>query len=165
MMKTIFTLILVYLSTTMVYGQNRPGAPIETAKKIRESRPSFKELVGEVDQLARELIELKIAITEADAARLKEQKEASRKAAETRKETTEAWKKQYEILEKIGQLKTDFAQLKSDTAMHDILLDQLRSEFDSRGKQLLQSNRNLIGAETRLAETEAQIDEMEVFNQ
>ena len=164
MMKITFTLLLVYLSSTMAYGQNRPGAPIETAKKIRESRPSFTDLVGEVDQLARELIELKIAITEADAARLKEQKEASRKAAETRKETTEAWKKQYEILEKIGQLKADFAQLKSDTATHDIFLDQLRSEFDSRGKQLLQSNRDLISTETRLTETEAAIDEMEVSN-
>lgn len=178
MMKITFTLLLVYLSSTMAYGQNRPGAPIETAKKIRESRPSFTDLVGEVDQLARELIELKIAITEADAARLKEQKEASRKAAETRnettearketaearKETTEAWKKHYEILEKIGQLKTDFAQLKSDTATHDIFLDQLRSEFDSRGKQLLQSNRDLISTETRLTETEATIDEMEVSN-
>ena len=168
MMKTIFTLILVYLSTTMVYGQNRPGAPIETAKKIRESRPSFKELVGEVDQLTLGLIELRIAITEANTARLKERNEDFRKTTEAREETTKAWKEHYEkvieILEKIGQLKTDFAQLKSDTAMHDILLDQLRSEFDSRGKQLLQSNRNLIGAETRLAETEAQIDEMEVFN-
>ncbi len=165
MMKITFTLLLVYLSSTMAYGQNRPGAPIETAKKIRESRPSFTDLVGEVDQLARELIELKIAITEADAARLKEQKEASRKeTAEARKETTEAWKKHYEILEKIGQLKTDFAQLKSDTATHDIFLDQLRSEFDSRGKQLLQSNRDLISTETRLTETEATIDEMEVSN-
>jgi hypothetical protein len=40
----------------------------------------------------------------------------------------------------------------------------LRSEFDSRGKQLLQSNRDLISTETRLTETEATIDEMEVSN-
>ena len=168
MMKTIFTFIFVYLSTTMVYGQNRPGAPIETAKKIRESRPSFKELVGEVDQLTLGLIELRKAITEANTARLKERNEDFRKTTEAREETTKAWKEHYEkvieILEKIGQLKTDFAQLKSDTATHDIFLDQLRSEFDSRGKQLLQSNRDLISTETRLTETEATIDEMEVSN-
>jgi chromosome segregation ATPase len=171
MMKITSTLLLVYLGVTMAYGQNRPGAPIETAKKIRESRPSFNDLVSEVDQLTLELIQLKIAITEADTARLKERNEDLRKTAEARnettearKETTEAWKKHYEILDKIGQLKTDFAQLKTDIATHHILLDQLRSEFDGRGKQLLESNRNLLSVETRLAETEAQIDEMEVFN-
>lgn len=168
MMKITVTLLLVYLSATMAYGQTGPGAPIETAKKIRESRPSFTDLVGEVDQLSRELIELRIEITEANTARLKERNEDFRKTTEAREETTKAWKEHYEkvieILEKIGQLKTDFAQLKSDTATHDIFLDQLRSEFDSRGKQLLQSNRDLISTETRLTETEATIDEMEVSN-
>ena len=171
MMKITSTLLLVYLGVTMAYGQNRPGAPIETAKKIRESRPSFNDLVSEVDQLTLELIQLKIAITEADTARLKERNEDLRKTAEARnettearKETTEAWKKHYEILDKIGQLKTDFAQLKTDIATHHILLDQLRSEFDGRSKQLLQSSRDLSNVETRLAETEAKTDEMEVFN-
>ena len=154
MMKITFTLLLVYLSSTMAYGQNRPGAPIETAKKIRESRPSFTDLVGEVDQLSRELIELRIEITEANTARLKERNEDFRKTTEARREHYE---KVIEILEKIEQLKTDFGQIKIDTLT-------LRSEFDSRGKQLLQSNRNLTDAEMRLAETEAQIDEMEVFN-
>ena len=164
MMKITSTLLLVYLGLNMAYGQNRPGAPIETAKKIRESRPSFKDLVSEVDQLTLELIQLKIAITEADTARLKERNEDLRRTAEARKETTEAWKKHYEILDKIGQLKNDFAQLKTDIATHHILLDQLRSEFDGRGKQLLQSNRDLLSIETRLAESQAQTDEMEVFN-
>ncbi|MBL6736806.1 MAG: hypothetical protein ISR05_05645 [Burkholderiales bacterium] len=154
MMKITVTLLLVYLSATMAYGQARPGAPIETAKKIRESRPSFTDLVGEVDQLSRELIELRIEITEANTARLKERNEDFRKTTEARREHYE---KVIEILEKIEQLKTDFGQIKIDTLT-------LRSEFDSRGKQLLQSNRNLTDAEMRLAETEAQIDEMEVFN-
>jgi len=154
MMKITVTLLLVYLSATMAYGQTGPGAPIETAKKIRESRPSFTDLVGEVDQLSRELIELRIEITEANTARLKERNEDFRKTTEARREHYE---KVIEILEKIEQLKTDFGQIKIDTLT-------LRSEFDSRGKQLLQSNRNLTDAETRLAETEAQIDEMEVFN-
>jgi len=154
MMKITVTLLLVYLSATMAFGQTRPGAPIETAKKIRESRPSFTDLVGEVDQLSRELIELRIEITEANTARLKERNEDFRKTTEARREHYE---KVIEILEKIEQLKTDFGQIKIDTVT-------LRSEFDSRGKQLLQSNRNLTDAETRLAETEAQIDEMEVFN-
>jgi len=154
MMKITVTLLLVYLSATMAFGQTRPGAPIETAKKIRESRPSFTDLVGEVDQLSRELIELRIEITEANTARLKERNEDFRKTTEARREHYE---KVIEILEKIEQLKTDFGQIKIDTLT-------LRSEFDSRGKQLLQSNRNLTDAETRLAETEAQIDEMEVFN-
>ncbi|MDA0359801.1 MAG: hypothetical protein O3A56_03160 [Proteobacteria bacterium] len=154
MMKITVTLLLVYLSATMAYGQTGPGAPIETAKKIRESRPSFTDLVGEVDQLSRELIELRIEITEANTARLKERNEDFRKTTEARREHYE---KVIEILEKIEQLKTDFGQIKIDTLT-------LRSEFDSRGKQLLQSNRNLTDAEMRLAETEAQIDEMEVFN-
>ena len=154
MMKITVTLLLVYLSATMAFGQTRPGAPIETAKKIRESRPSFTDLVGEVDQLSRELIELRIEITEANTARLKERNEDFRKTTEARREHYE---KVIEILEKIEQLKTDFGQIKIDTLT-------LRSEFDSRGKQLLQSNRNLTDAEMRLAETEAQIDEMEVFN-
>ena len=154
MMKITVTLLLVYLSATMAFGQTRPGAPIETAKKIRESRPSFTDLVGEVDQLSRELIELRIEITEANTARLKERNEDFRKTTEARREHYE---KVIEILEKIEQLKTDFGQIKIDTVT-------LRREFDSRGKQLLQSNRNLTDAETRLAETEAQIDEMEVFN-
>jgi len=154
MMKITVTLLLVYLSATMAFGQTRSGAPIETAKKIRESRPSFTDLVGEVDQLSRELIELRIEITEANTARLKERNEDFRKTTEARREHYE---KVIEILEKIEQLKTDFGQIKIDTLT-------LRSEFDSRGKQLLQSNRNLTDAEMRLAETEAQIDEMEVFN-
>lgn len=154
MMKITVTLLLVYLSATMAYGQTGPGAPIETAKKIRESRPSFTDLVGEVDQLSRELIELRVEITEANTARLKERNEDFRKTTEARREHYE---KVIEILEKIEQLKTDFGQIKIDTLT-------LRSEFDSRGKQLLQSNRNLTDAEMRLAEAEAQIDEMEVFN-
>ena len=154
MMKITFTLFLVYLGVTLAYGQNRPGASIETAKKIREARPSFNDLVGEVDQLAQGLIELEIAITEANTARLRERNEDFRKSTEVRKENYE---KVIELLEKIGQLKTEIAA-------HHNSLNQLKSEFQNRGYQLLQSSRDLVNAEMRLAETESRIQEMEIQN-
>ncbi|MDC1312348.1 hypothetical protein N8Z26_07830 [Burkholderiales bacterium] len=153
-MKITLILFLVCLSATIAYGQNRPGVPIETAKKIREARPSFNDLVREVDQLTQGLIELEIAITEADTARLRERNEDFRKATETRKENYE---KVIELLEKIGDLKTDIAT-------HQNSLVQLQNEFENRGNQLLQSSRDLANAEVRLAETEAQIEEMRVLN-
>ena len=105
-MKITLTLLLVCLGATMVYGQNRPGAPIETAKKIREARPSFTDLVSEVDQLIQGLIELEIAITEANTDRLRDRNEDFRKTTEAQKENYE---KVIELLEKIGELKNDIA--------------------------------------------------------
>ena len=65
MKKAILTVLLVCLSATIAFAQNRPGAPIETVKKIRDARPSFKELVNEVDRLKQDLVKIEIAITEA----------------------------------------------------------------------------------------------------
>ena len=153
-MKITLTLLLVCLGATMVYGQNRPGAPIETAKKIREARPSFTDLVSEVDQLIQGLIELEIAITEANTDRLRDRNEDFRKTTEAQKENYE---KVIELLEKIGELKNDIAT-------HHNSLNQLQNEFEYRGNQLLQSSRDLANAEVRLGEAESQIEEMQVLN-
>ena len=131
MIRIILILVLIVSGTTATYAQNRPSAPIETTKKIREARPSFMQLVQEIDELQKNLLELEIAVTEANTARLESQNANSQK--------------NLELMEKIYSLNKP--------------LNQLRNEFDNRGSQLLQWSRDISDAETRLTQAEAQIEE------
>lgn len=89
------------------------------------------QLVQEIDELQKNLLELEIAVTEANTARLESQNANSQK--------------NLELMEKIYSLNKP--------------LNQLRNEFDNRGSQLLQWSRDISDAETRLTQAEAQIEE------
>ena len=158
------SLIFILLSGTFTYAQNTPGASIENAKKIREARPSFVQLVNQVKEIKRSLLELEIAITEANTARLVERNEDFQKTIEAQNENfqktieaqNENFQKTLELMEKIGQIKSDLAN------HYNLLnnpLNQLRNEFDNRGDQLFQWRRVLDNAEARVTQVESKIQE------
>ena len=147
------SLIFILLSGTFTYAQNTPGASIENAKKIREARPSFVQLVNQVKELKHSLLELEIAITEANTDRLVERNADFQKTIEAQNEN---FQKTLELMEKIGQIKSDLAN------HYNLLnnpLNQLRNEFDNRGDQLFQWRRVLDNAEARVTQVESQIQE------
>ena len=146
-------LALILMSVTYTHAENTPGASIENAKKIREARPSFIQLVDQVKEIKRSLLELEIAITEANTARLVERNEDFQKTIEAQNEN---FQKTLELMEKIGQIKSDL-----ETYYNSLNnpLNQLRNEFDNRGGQLFQWRRDLDDAEARVTKVESQIQE------
>ena len=157
-------LALILMSVTYTHAENTPGASIENAKKIREARPSFIQLVDQVKEIKRSLLELEIAITEANTARLVERNEDFQKTIEAQNENfqktieaqNENFQKTLELMEKIGQIKSDL-----ETYYNSLNnpLNQLRNEFDNRGGQLFQWRRDLDDAEARVTKVESQIQE------
>ena len=157
-------LALILMSVTYTHAENTPGASIENAKKIREARPSFIQLVDQVKEIKRSLLELEIAITEAHTARLVERNEDFQKTIEAQNENfqktieaqNENFQKTLELMEKIGQIKSDL-----ETYYNSLNnpLNQLRNEFDNRGGQLFQWRRDLDDAEARVTKVESQIQE------
>ena len=152
------------MSVTYTHAENTSGASIENAKKIREARPSFIQLVDQVKDIKRSLLELEIAITEANTARLVERNEDFQKTIEAQNENfqktieaqNENFQKTLELMEKIGQIKSDL-----ETYYNSLNnpLNQLRNEFDNRGGQLFQWRRDLDDAEARVTKVESQIQE------
>ena len=153
MKKAILTVLLVCLSATIAFAQNRPGAPIETVKKIRDARPSFKELVNEVDRLKQDLVKIEIAITEAknsitvnNNSRLQDRNEDQQGIIE--------------LLGDISQIRVDLAShsgtlqyLEVEQSQFKVLqievrklLEALQNEFETRGKKLLDLKRQLDAA-------------------
>ena len=153
MKKAILTVLLVCLSATIAFAQNRPGAPIETVKKIRDARPSFKELVNEVDRLKQDLVKIEIAITEAknsitvnNNSRLQDRNEDQQGIIE--------------LLGNISQIRVDLAShsgtlqyLEGEQSQFKVLqievrklLEALQNEFETRGKKLLDLKRQLDAA-------------------
>lgn len=153
MKKAILTVLLVCLSATIAFAQNRPGAPIETVKKIRDARPSFKELVNEVDRLKQDLVKIEIAITEAknsitvnNNSRLQDRNEDQQGIIE--------------LLGDISQIRVDLAShsgtlqyLEGEQSQFKVLqievrklLEALQNEFETRGKKLLDLKRQLDAA-------------------
>ncbi|MDA0237947.1 MAG: hypothetical protein O3B03_05470 [Proteobacteria bacterium] len=151
-MRITFTLVLIMTAVTIAYAQNRT-APIESTTKVREVRPSLSQLTNEVDELKQSLLELEIAVTKANTARLVERNEDFQKTSEVQNEN---FKKTLELTEKIGQIKSDLAAHYSSL---NNPLSQLRNEFDNRGGQLLQFRRDLDDAAARVNQAEAQIRE------
>ena len=157
-------LALILMSVTYTHAENTSGASIENAKKIREARPSFIQLVDQVKEIKRSLLELEIAITEANTARLVERNEDFQKTIEAQNENfqktieaqNENFQKTLELMEKIGQIKSDL-----ETYYNSLNnpLNQLRNEFDNRGGQLFQWRRDLDDAEARVTKVESQIQE------
>ena len=157
-------LALILMSVTYTHAENTPGESIENAKKIREARPSFIQLVDQVKEIKRSLLELEIAITEANTARLVERNEDFQKTIEAQNENfqktieaqNENFQKTLELMEKIGQIKSDL-----ETYYNSLNnpLNQLRNEFDNRGGQLFQWRRDLDDAEARVTKVESQIQE------
>ena len=157
-------LALILMSVTYTHAENTSGASIENAKKIREARPSFIKLVDQVKEIKRSLLELEIAITEANTASLVERNEDFQKTIEAQNENfqktieaqNENFQKTLELMEKIGQIKSDL-----ETYYNSLNnpLNQLRNEFDNRGGQLFQWRRDLDDAEARVTKVESQIQE------
>ena len=153
MKRAILTVLLACLSATIAFAQNRPGAPIETVKKIRDARPSFKELVNEVDRLKQDLVKIEIAITEAknsitgnNNSRLQDRNEDQQGIIE--------------LLGDISQIRVDLAShsgtlqyLEGEQSQFKVLqievrklLEALQNEFETRGKKLLDLKRQLDAA-------------------
>ncbi|MDG1162987.1 MAG: hypothetical protein P8N01_05900, partial [Burkholderiales bacterium] len=153
MKRAILTVLLACMSATIAFAQNNPGAPIETVKKIRDARPSFKELVNEVDRLKQDLVKIEIAITEAknsitvnNNSRLQDRNEDQQGIIE--------------LLGDISQIRVDLAshsgtlqylegeqsQLKVLQIEVRKLLEALQNEFETRGKKLLDLKRQLDAA-------------------
>ncbi len=172
MKRAILTVLLVCLGATIVFAQNRPGAPIETAKKIRDARPSFKELVNEVDRLKQDLLKIEIAITEAKNSIT----ENNNGRLQDRNEDQQGI---IELLGDISQIRVDLVShtgslqyLEGEQSQFKVLqiearnlLEALQNEFETRGKKLLDLKRQLDVADDGLTDLGTIIEDSDTLTE